>query len=281
MASYLRPDRLADALAALAAGPRTIVAGGTNFYSARVGQPLAEDVLDISGLTELRRISDDATGWRIPALATWTDLIEAELPPLFNGLKLAARGVGSKQIQNVGTICGNLCNASASADGVPALLALDAEVELVSCKGSRRLCVADFVTGHCTTARQFDELVVALRVNRPHNAARSTFLKLGARQYLAISIATVAVVIETDTADTIGAARIAIGACSTVAKRLPQLERELAGRRLEPGLVHLVEDHHLEPLAPINDIRGSTIYRYDAALTLTKRALAQLTESPT
>jgi CO/xanthine dehydrogenase FAD-binding subunit len=161
---------------------------------------------------------------------------------------------------------------------VPALLALDAEVELVSCKGSRRLSVAEFVTGHGTTARQFDELVVALRVNRPQGAARSTFLKLGARRYLAISIATVAAVIETDTAGTIGAARIAIGACSTVAKRLLQLERELAGLRLNPGLVLLVREQHLESLAPISDIRGSTVYRCDAALTLTKRALAQLAE---
>ena len=280
MASYLRPARLDDALAALAAGPRAILAGGTNFYSARVGQPLTEDVLDISGLTDLRVITDEGTGWRIPALATWTDLIEAELPPVFDGLKLAARGVGSKQIQNVGTVCGNLCNASAAADGVPALLALDAEVELASSTGARRLGVADFVTGHGTTARRTDELIVALRVNRPQGAARSTFLKLGARKYLVISIAMVAVVVETDAAGTIGVARIAIGACSAVATRLHQLELELAGRQLEPGLAQLVADHHLEPLAPIDDIRGSASYRRDAALTLTRRALVQLTEQP-
>jgi CO/xanthine dehydrogenase FAD-binding subunit len=65
-----------------------------------------------------------------------------------------------------------------------------------------------------------------------------------------------------------------------VAKRLYQLERELAGRRLEPDLAQLVTDQHLEPLAPIDDIRGSAIYRRDAALTLTRRALAQLTEQP-
>jgi CO/xanthine dehydrogenase FAD-binding subunit len=280
MASYLRPARLDDALAALAAGPRMIVAGGTNFYAARVGQPLDDDVLDISGLAGARRITEAETGWQVPALATWTDLIEAKLPPLFDGLKRAAHGVGSVQIQNAGTICGNLCNASPAADGVPCLLALDAEVELASHTGSRRLSVADFVTGHGETMRQPDELVVALRVARPAGAARSTFLKLGARRYLAISIAMVAVVIETDPAGTIGAARIAVGACSTVAQRLRQLEHELAGRPLEPGLAHLVTDRHLEPLAPIDDIRGSAAYRRDAALTLTRRALAQLAEQP-
>jgi CO/xanthine dehydrogenase FAD-binding subunit len=281
MASYLRPTQLEAALAALAAGPRVIVAGGTNFYSARVGRPLDDDVLDISGLTDLRQITEEGTGWRIPALATWTDLIEAELPPLFDGLKRAAQAVGRVQIQNVGTLCGNLANASSAADGVPSLLALDAEVELASHTGSRRMGVADFVTGHGMTVRRPDELIVALRVARPQGATRSTFLKLGARTYLAISIAMVAVVIELDAAGTIGAARIAVGACSAVAQRLQQLERELAGRRLEPGLADLVTDRHLEPLAPIDDIRGSADYRRDAALTLTRRALAQLAEQPT
>lgn len=281
MSSYLRPSQLHDALTALAAGPRVIVAGGTNFYSARVGRPLDDDVLDISGLVGFRQITDEGTGWRIPALITWTDLIEAELPPLFDGLKLAAHEVGSVQIQNVGTICGNLCNASSAADGVPSLLALGAEVELASCTGSRRLGVADFVTGHGTTVRRPDELIVALHVDRPQGAARSTFLKLGARKYLVISIAMVAVVIETDAAGTIGVARIAVGACSPVAQRLQQLEHELAGLRLEPGLAKLVAERHLEPLAPIDDIRGSAEYRRDAALTLTRRALAQLAEQPT
>src|SRR5215510_6937288 len=171
MASYLRPARLDDALAALAAGPRVIVAGGTNYYSARVGQPLAEDVLDISGLTDLRQITDEGTGWRVPALATWTDLIEAELPPLFDGLKLAARKVGGVQVQNAGTICGNLCNASPAADGIPVLLALDAAVELASLAGSRRLSVSAFVTGNRQTARRADELVTALLVPKPKHAA--------------------------------------------------------------------------------------------------------------
>jgi CO/xanthine dehydrogenase FAD-binding subunit len=281
MISYLRPARLEDALAALAAGPRVIVAGGTHFYSARVGRPLDDDVLDISGLADLRQMTDEGAGWRVPALATWTDVLEAELPPVLDGLKRAAHAVGSVQIQNVGTICGNLANASPAADGVPCLLALEAEVELASQTGSRRMSVADFVTGHGTTARRPDELIVALRVARPKGATRSTFLKLGARTYLAISIAMVAVVIELDDAGLIGAARIAVGACSAVAQRLQQLERELAGRRLEPGLADLVMDHHLEPLAPIDDLRGSAEYRRDAALTLTRRALVQLAEQST
>jgi CO/xanthine dehydrogenase FAD-binding subunit len=278
VASYLRPTQLNDALAALAAGPHVVVAGGTDFYPARVGRPIDDDVLDISGLADFRRIADEGAFWRIPALATWTDVIEADLPPLFDGLKLAAREVGGVQIQNAGTICGNLCNASPAADGTPNLLALDTEVELVSRAATRRLRVAEFVTGNRKTVRHPDELVVALRVPKPKEAARSTFLKLGARKYLVISIAMVAAVIETDKNGAISGARIAVGSCSAVAQRLPQLERDLVGRRLEPGVAQVVTARHLSALAPIDDMRGTADYRRDAALTLTRRALVQLAE---
>jgi CO/xanthine dehydrogenase FAD-binding subunit len=275
VASYLRPALLNDALAALAAGPRVIVAGGTDFYPSRVGRPLDDDVLDISGLTDFRHIIDEGSAWRIPALATWTDLIEADLPPLFDGLKLAACEVGGMQIQNAGTICGNLCNASPAADGMPNLLALNTEVELASRAGSRRMSVAEFVTGNRKTVRRPDELVVALRVPKPKAAARSTFLKLGARKYLVISIAMAAAVIEADK-DKIAAARIAVGSCSAVAQRLPQLEQDLVGRRLAPDLAQLITDRHLRPLAPIDDMRGTADYRRDAAITLVRRAIVEL-----
>ncbi len=80
MDSYRRPHNLTEALAALAAGPRMIVAGGTDYYPARVGQPLDDDVLDISGLGALRAITDEGPHWRLPALASWSDVIAAELP---------------------------------------------------------------------------------------------------------------------------------------------------------------------------------------------------------
>src|SRR5262249_44366589 len=177
--SYLRPSELSEALAALAAGPRIILAGGTDYYPARVGQPLDDDLLDITALPELRRIADEGAHWRIPALATWTDLLEASLPPLFDGLKLAAREVGGVEIQNAGTLCGNLCNASPAADGTPNLLVLDALVDLSSMGGTRRLPVAAFVTGNRATQRRPDEMVTALIVPKPQHAARSTFVKLG------------------------------------------------------------------------------------------------------
>src|SRR5450631_4007111 len=146
MGAYLRPSRLEDALAALAR-PHVVLAGGTDFYPARVGRAIDEDVLDIGGMAVLRGISADAAGWRLGATTTWSELLEASLPPLFDGLKQAAREVGGRQIQNAGTIAGNLCNASPAADGVPGLLALDAQIELASRAGIRFLPLGAFIVG--------------------------------------------------------------------------------------------------------------------------------------
>src|SRR4029453_5476671 len=120
-----------------------------------------------------------------------------------------------------------------------------------------------------------DEIVTAILVPKPRAAARSHFLKLGARRYLVISIVMVAGVVETDAAGTIAAARLAIGSCSAVPQRLPALETALAGRPLDAA-GDLVAPAHLAHLAPIDDIRGSAAYRQQAALALTRDLLTQL-----
>jgi CO/xanthine dehydrogenase FAD-binding subunit len=277
MGSYLRPTELDEALAALAARPLIVLAGGTDYYPGRVGKPLDDDLIDITGLSSLRRIAEDGAHWRIPALATWSDVISAPLPPLFDALKLAAREVGGVQIQNAGTVCGNLCNASPAADGTPNLLALDARVELASAAGRRLLPVGEFITGNRRTVRRPDELVTALLVPKPKSEARSTFVKLGARKYLVISIVMVGGVVEFFADRKIAAARIAVGSCSAVARRLPSLEQRLKGRALSSDdLADVVKPEDLSPLSPIDDVRGSAAYRSDAALTLVRRALAEL-----
>jgi CO/xanthine dehydrogenase FAD-binding subunit len=275
MGTYRRPTALEDALAELAAHESVVLAGGTDFYPARVGRPVDENVLDISAIRGLDGISADAHGWRIPALATWTDIVTAPLPPLFEGLKQAARTVGGRQIQNRGTLCGNLCNASPAADGIPNLMAMDARVELASVAGTRHVAVGDFVLGSRRTVRRPDELVTAVLVPRPPAAAEGSFLKLGARAYLVISIVMVAGVFET-AGTRIRRARIVVGACSPVAQRLPQLEGVLEGEVRAPDLARLVLPEHLAPLAPIDDVRGTAAYRTDAALVLVRRLVSGL-----
>ena len=275
---YLRPTALDDALGVLAARRPAILAGGTDFYPARVGRPLPDEVLDLGAITDLRGVREDADGWRIGALVTWSEILDARLPRLFDCLKQAAREVGGVQIQNCGTVAGNLCNASPAADGVPPLLALDAKVELASLRGRRVLPLGDFVLGSRRTACAPDELVTAVLVPRRAAEARSVFLKLGARKYLVISIAMVAVVVELAGDDTIARAAVAVGACSAVAHRLAGLERELAGRRLATGIGSIVAPAHLAPLAPISDVRGTAAYRLDAAATLVARTLERLAD---
>lgn len=275
MSSYLRPARLDDALRSLARGNVTILAGGTDHYPLRVGKPLTGDILDISAIRDMRGIRELDDHWRIGATTTWTDLIEAPLPPLFDGLKLAAREIGGVQIQNSGTLAGNICNASPAADGVPALLSLDAGVELVSARGSRMVPMDDFILGPRQTVRRPDELVAALRIPRPRHAARSNFLKLGARRYLVISISMVAVVLEHE-AGIVRRATVAVGSCSAVARRMLELEFVLTGQPLDASLASCVRNDHLGRLGPIDDVRGSAIYRMDATLTLLRRTLAGL-----
>jgi len=271
MADYLRPSSLDEALQALARR-WTVLAGGTDFYPARVGRAIDENVLDIGGIAVLRGIATRPDGWRLGATTTWSELIEAELPPLFDGLKQAAREIGGRQIQNAGTIAGNLCNASPAADGVPPLLALDAQVELVGRIGTRRLPLQAFIIGNRRTALAPGELLIAIHVPKPLYEARSAFLKLGARRYLVISIAMAAATIEIEDGR-VTAARIAVGSCSAVAQRLPALESALVGAALN-ALAGRVEASQLASLSPIDDVRGSADYRLDAAVTLLRRLLA-------
>ena len=279
MASYQRPRSLGSALEALAAAPRTVLAGGTDFYPARVGRPCDDGHPRHHARSPSCAASPRSDGhWRIGALTTWTDAAARRLPPLFDGLKPAAREVGGVQIQNAGTVGGNLCNASPAADGVPPLLALDAEVELASRRGRRALPLAEFVLGNRRTALRPDELVTR-GPGAEAAAARALghFVKLGARRYLVISIVMVAAALEVGRDGRIAVARLAVGACSPVARRLPAA-RAGAGRRAlrRPAWARLSAARASGAAGPIDDVRASAAYRRDAALTLVRRAVAEL-----
>lgn len=276
-ANYARPAELAEALRLRKQGAQ-IIAGGTDFYPVRVGRPLRGPdtaILDLTGVAALRGISDAGGFHRIGALTSWTEIAETALPAQFHCLQAAAREIGGRQIQNRGTIGGNLCNASPAADGVPALLALGAEVELQGAAGARRLKLEEFVLGPRKTALRADEILAAILVPRPQGEAVSVFHKLGARRYLVISIVMAAGWL--DIVDgRIASARIALGACSPVAQRLPQLEAELRGRAVDGDLARLVHAGQLGGLAPIDDVRASAEYRREVALVVLKRLLAEL-----
>lgn len=270
---YLAPTDLESALAAIADEAWTPLAGGTDFYPARVGRPLTEPVIDISGLENLRGIAVTEDSYRIGALTRWADIRKADLPNCFEGLRRAAREIGGVQVQNAGTIAGNLCNASPAADGIPPLLTLNASVELSSRSGLRTVPMRDFLVGYRQIDLRQGELMTAVTVPRGAETASSDFLKLGSRSYLVISIVMVASVIQLSRDGTIEDARIAVGACSPVAQRLPGLEAGLRGRHLTDQLDRVPDPDHLSVLSPIDDFRATAAYRLEAALVLIRRLL--------
>lgn len=270
---YARPTTLDEAVLLLANERAQVLSGGTDFYPALGDCPVRGSVVDVSGLKELRGVTTEADRIRIGGLTTWSEIIRIPLPRCFDALKAAAREVGSVQIQNRGTVAGNLCNASPAADGVPPLLALDAEVELVSRAGARRMPLAEFIVGNRKTQRRADELLTAVLVPRLMERAASAFVKLGARRYLVISISMVAAAVLVDDRGRVADARVAVGSCSAVARRLRKLEGELAGVAIREGLGRRVRQEHLQPLSPIDDVRATAEYRMDACLTLVQRVL--------
>ena len=275
MTTYHGPTDLPRAFDLLDQGPVTLIAGGTDWFPAQGDAPVQTNIVDVTGLPGFRAISRQSGGWRFGAAVRWAELIRADLPPAFDGLKAAAREVGSVQIQNAGTLAGNICNASPAADGMPPLLTLGASVELVSRHGSRQLPLADFVTGARRTALRPGEIVAAVHIPAPAPGTLGGFTKIGARRYLVISIAMVAATLRIDKGHIVEA-RVAVGACSAVAQRLASYEAALTGA--DAMHVPPVTPADLARLTPLDDIRGSAQYRLECVATLTHRLIRALAQ---
>jgi CO/xanthine dehydrogenase FAD-binding subunit len=263
---YFRPQTLTEAAAILSERSATILAGGTDFYPAHATKPLPSPILDVTAIAELRGLSATGDGWRIGGGTTWAEIASARLPRAFRAFQQAALQVGSVQIQNRGTVAGNLCNASPAADGIPPLLLLNATVELTSAHSARRLPLSAFLTGYRKTERRADEILSALII--PHQAERavSSFVKLGARTYLVISIVMAAVLIENGADGILKDVRIAVGSASVVAQRLTQLEHDLLKAGRAEAISSIIAPDHFSSLNPIDDVRATADYRMQAIL---------------
>ncbi len=271
---YARPTTLDETIRVLSADDWAMIAGGTDYFPGLGDKSPTKPLLDLSLVHELRGIWDKGDHWKIGGLTTWTDIVHADyLPPAFDALKLAARELGSVQIQNAGTIAGNLCNASPAADGVPALQILDAKVELQNITGARYLPLEQFIIGNRRTLLKSNELLTSVIIPKTSSLGSSHFIKHGARKYLVISIAMVAVRIVRSVNDRVESAAVSVGSCSPVAVRLEKLEAELAGQSWTGEICDLVEARHLNRLTPIDDVRGTGTYRLEVAEELIRRAL--------
>lgn len=272
---YWRPKRLSEALDVLSRNAAVIVSGCTDFYPSHVGRVLPKPLLDVSDVAEMRAITVEKNSVRFGGAVTWTEIAEAKLPTAIAALQSAARQVGSLQVQNRGTIAGNICNASPAADGVPPLLILDAEVELTSKSGVRRMLLNDFIAGYRKTNLRADEILSSVNVPAVPAHCHSAFVKLGARKYLVISIAMVAALVRTAPDGTIVDCRIAVGSASEKALRLAKLENDLIGVKSVDLRPELLRPEHFSALRPISDVRATARYRAEAAVHLVFDALVE------
>ena len=268
---YYRPDKINEALDSLSREKLTIAAGCTDLLPSTQQDNLGDNILDISGINSLRNIDFENGFRRIGSGVTWTDIVENNnLPNCYDMLKECSLQIGSQQIQNLGTIGGNLCNASPAADGVPCLLSLNASIELLSVNGKRVLKLEDFIKGSRKTELQNNEILSAILIPKEAEIGRSSFLKLGARKYLVISIAMIACKLNLEK-DIISDIAISVGSCSAVAKRIKSLENLLIGKSIKDELTTIILNYNYENyLSPINDIRGTNNYRLKASKVLVK-----------
>lgn len=246
-----RPRTVTEALNALRDDPEMVpIAGATDLYVAlNFGTLQGTRFLDLWPLRPLRRISDKGDVLSIGALATYSAIIGSRaVRKRFPMLVAASREVGGVQIQNRGTLGGNIANASPAADTLPALAAADAVVVLASRAGERRVPITSFYTGYRKTVRQSDELITAIEV--PPIEGEQYFRKVGTRAAQAIAKVVMAAVRGP-------APRIALGSVAPTVVRLPQTEAALArGMSLEEAASILQSE-----IQPIDDVRSTASYR--------------------
>jgi CO/xanthine dehydrogenase FAD-binding subunit len=261
------PTALEEAYALLAdadGGAWRPLAGGTDLMvtmTGEIGEPPSR-VLDIWGLDELRGIRMEADGLVIGALTTYTDLRRSpEVRELAPALAEAAATIGAAQIQNRGTLGGNVVNASPAGDTLPVLLALDAELVLGSVRGERTVAATDFWPSYRTTARRDDELLLRIRIPRV-DGRQVRFRKIGTRRAQAISKVVMALAWRStgDDAPWIDV-RLALGSVAATTIRVPAVEAVLEGGRPTRETADAAAAALVAAIQPIDDVRSTAAYR--------------------
>jgi xanthine dehydrogenase small subunit len=274
--AYVRPATLDEALRARFDHPDWMVlAGGTDVMVDAPRHPVPVGIIDLWRLAALggidTRVEGTARWIRIGAATTWRDVTESEtVARAIPILAAAAREIGALQIQARGTVGGNLGTSSPVGDSLPVWLALDAELELVSVRGARRVRYAEFCTGYRRTALAADELIAAAWVPAPAAGTRLHWRKVGTRRAQSISKVMAAAAIRLEGA-TIAEARIGLGAVADRPIRAPAAEAALVGKVPGPEAAAAVSAALGAALRPISDVRSTADYRLEVARNLVAR----------
>jgi CO/xanthine dehydrogenase FAD-binding subunit len=272
----LAPDTWEEALALKAEHPDALpIAGGTDvMVELNFDRVRPQAMLDLTRVAELREWGAENGRLRVGAGVSYTRIID-ELGDRLPSLAVASRTVGSPQIRNRGTVGGNLGTASPAGDALPPLYVADAEVELASVDGTRRVPIGEFVTGPKRTCAREDELIAAFVV--PAAAGAQQFAKIGTRNAMVIAVCSVALAIWPERR----AVKVCLGSAGPTPLRAPEAEEFITGAidwdSLAPiADAQLVRFGELVAAAaqPIDDVRGSAAYRRHALAVLGRRAIA-------
>jgi len=273
------PTSLAEAYAHLShrGGAAKIIAGGTDLMVLMNAHMLdAREFLDIWRVDELRGITGDGNTLRIGALTTYTQLIKSELIQKHApSLVAASRTIGAIQIQNRGTIGGNIVNASPAGDSLPVLAAYDAEIELGSARGTRRVPFNQFYTGYRQSVLARDELVLGVRIPKLQQGEVDFFWKVGTRRAQAISKTVIAAKARVEDKK-INSISIAVGSVAPTVIRARQTESLLTGSAISMELINAARKLIAEEVSPITDLRSTEHYRRTVTGNVLAKFLRQL-----
>lgn len=277
---FANPSSLAEALGLLNQhqGKAKMIAGGTDLI-VQMKQKLIspEQVINLLNVQELKVLEKNGEELRIGALVKHAAM---ESSPLFlegwEILASAAHKVGSPQIRNLGTIGGNLCNASPSADTAPPLLVLEGEVNLVNQRGNRRIPLENFFTGPGLTVLEQDEILKEIIIPKPPPNSSCVYLKLGRRKSMDLALVSVAVLLTLNPNTGIcERARVALGSVSPTPIRAKDTEKFLEGEKLDESVAKEVGERVQKECHPISDIRASAEYRREMVKIMCERAIRQ------
>jgi len=274
---YHRPTSLDEALALASAQPDArFVAGGTDVLVQirRNRDAVPPALISLRSVEELTRIEDGGR-LRIGAATPLTDVVaHPRVVERYPALAEAIRSLGSRQVRNVATVGGNLCNASPCASTAPPLLVHEATLELHDAAGTREMPIGELFRGPGETDLRPGELLVAIVLDPPSPGTRATFLGKG-RVHVDLDVASVAALVERD-GGRCTKARVAAGAVAPTPLRLLEVERLLEGSTLDDDVVARAAEKASAAIAPICDVRASDWYRRQLTGVLLKRALARI-----
>jgi CO/xanthine dehydrogenase FAD-binding subunit len=274
--TYLAPESLADALAAVAAGARPIAGGTDLVVVARHGKaPLPESLCAIHRVQELAGIRSDGDGGIVlGALASHASIVaHPEIRSRFTGLADASAIVGSQATRNTGTIGGNVMNGSPAMDTGAPLICAGAVVTLASAAGVRDVAVADLFVGPGRTSASADELLTSVLLPPPAAGTGSSYVRLEYRRQMEIAIVGVGCQLTRASDGSLSDVRIAITALAPTIHRIPIAEALLDGSDGSAGAIAAAADAVAEASRPISDVRGSDRYRRAMAAVIARRAI--------